>query len=122
MKKTNLIARIAGAGSTAVAALSLGAANALAAGTGEASGLISGIGTGGNLLDFIKRALTLAITLSALIAVAYLVYSGVQYIIAAGDDSKIEKATKGITYSVVGLVVCFISALIVNYILTNLLK
>jgi hypothetical protein len=120
MKKTNLIARIAGAGSTALAALSVGAANVLA--QSDPSGLISGIGTSGNLLDFIRRALTLAITLSALVAVAYLIFSGVQYIIAAGDDSKIEKATKGITYSVVGLVVCFISALIVNYILTNLLK
>lgn len=119
MKKTNLIARIAAAGATAYAALSVGAASVFAQ---DPSGLISGIGTSGNLLDFIRKALTLAITLSALVAVAFLVYSGVQYIIAAGDDSKIEKATKGITYSVVGLVVCFISALIVNYILSNLLK
>jgi hypothetical protein len=116
-RAANVLAKASGVIST----LSLSVANAFAA-SEDPSGLISGIGTSGNLLDFIRKALTLAITLSALIAVAYLVYSGVQYIVAAGDDSKIEKATKGITYSVVGLIVCFISALIVNYILNSLLK
>lgn len=76
----------------------------------------------GNLIQFIQSALNLVIALSALIAVGILVYSGIQYILAAGDEGKVEKATKGITYAIVGLVICFISVLIVNFVLTNLLK
>ena len=76
---------------------------------------------GGDLLGFVKGTLNLAITLAGLIAVAYLVYSGITYIVAAGDESKIEKATKGITYAVIGLIICFISVLIVNFILEQVL-
>jgi hypothetical protein len=90
----------------------------------SASQYLSGVNSAGssNLLDFVKQALNLVIALSALIAVGILVYSGIQYIVAAGDENKVEKATKGITYAIVGLVVCFISVLIVNFVLTNLLK
>ena len=61
------------------------------------------------------------ISLSALIAVAVLIYSGLQYILASGDEGKVEKATKGITYAIVGLVICFVAVLIVNFVLTRLL-
>jgi len=90
----------------------------------SASGYISGISPvfGGNLLAFIKSALNTIIALAALVAVGILVYSGIQYILASGDDNKIEKATKGITYAIIGLVICFISMLIVQFVLTNLLK
>lgn len=89
----------------------------------SATGYIDGVDAvgGGNLIDFIRKALNLAISLAALIAVGILIYSGIQYIIASGDEGKIEKATKGITYAVVGLIIAFISVLIVNFVLTNLL-
>ncbi len=90
----------------------------------SASGYLNGINSAGSagLLPFIKSALNTVIGLSALVAVAILVYSGIQYILAAGDDGKVEKATKGITYAIIGLVICFISVLIVNFVLTNVLK
>lgn len=85
---------------------------------------ISNITTVGStdLIGFIQESLSLVISLSALLAVAILVYSGILYIIAAGNEEKVEKATKGITYAIVGLVICFISVLIVNFVLANLLK
>ncbi len=90
----------------------------------SAGSYISGINTagGGNLIGFIKSALNTVIALAALVAVGILVYSGIQYILAAGDDGKVEKATKGITYAVIGLVICFVSMLIVQFVLTTLLK
>jgi hypothetical protein len=90
----------------------------------SASSYLNGISSAGSagLLPFIKSALNTIIGLSALVAVGILVYSGIQYIMAAGDDGKIEKATKGITYAIIGLVICFISVLIVNFVLTNVLK
>ena len=53
---------------------------------------------GGDLIGFINTTLNLAIGLAGSIAVGVLVYSGVQYILASGDEGKVEKATKGIQY------------------------
>lgn len=96
-------------------------ATAFAQNAGSYLGGVTGASSS-SLPAFIQSALNLVISLSALIAVGILVYSGIQYIIAAGDENKVEKATKGITYAVVGLIICFISVLIVNFVLTNLLK
>ena len=89
----------------------------------SASELIDNIDTSkqGDLLAFVREALNLVISLSALIAVGILVYSGIQYILAQGDEAKIEKATKGITYAIVGLIICFVAVLIVNFVLERLL-
>ncbi|GAB4158880.1 MAG: hypothetical protein Fur003_2670 [Candidatus Dojkabacteria bacterium] len=75
----------------------------------------------GDLIQFVKRVLNLVITLAALVAAGYLIYSGVQYILAAGDEGKVEKATKGITYSVIGLVIGFIAVLVVNFVLNDVI-
>lgn len=93
-----------------------------AASAGDFIGDIQGSNNGNDLIGFVQNALNLAIALAALISVGVLVYSGVQYIVASGDDGKIEKATKGITYAIIGLVICFISVLIVNFVLKELLK
>lgn len=86
------------------------------------SSCLGGIqGTQGDLLAFVTDSLNLIIGLAALIAVGFLIYSGVQYILAAGDEGKVEKATKGIVYAIVGLIICFISVLIVNFVLTAFL-
>lgn len=77
---------------------------------------------GGELIEFIRNTLNLAIGLAGLIAVGVLVYSGVQYILASGDEGKVGKATKGIQYSVIGLIICFIAVLIVEFVLKQVLK
>ena len=77
---------------------------------------------GGDLLGFVKDTLNLVIGLSALVAVGVLVYSGFLYITASGDEGKIEKATRGIAYAIIGLVLAFISVLIVNFVLQKVLK
>ncbi len=74
------------------------------------------------LIDFVYRIINLAIGLAGLIAVVFLVYNGILYILSAGEESKVEKATKGITYAIIGLVICFVSVLIVNFILTNVIQ
>jgi cytochrome bd-type quinol oxidase subunit 2 len=95
---------------------------AMAQSAGQFIDPIQGSRSGGDLIGFIQNALNLVIALAALISVGVLVYSGIQYIVASGDDGKIEKATKGITYAIIGLVICFISVLIVNFVLKELLK
>lgn len=120
MKLKTVFAKVASAGSVAASSLFLASAS-FAQSAGQ---YVSGISTAGSgdLLTFIRQALNLVIAMSALVAVGILVYSGIQYIVAAGDENKVEKATKGITYAVIGLVICFISVLIVNFVLKNLLK
>lgn len=74
-----------------------------------------------NLLDWVQNALNIVIGITALIAVAVLVYSGIIYITAAGDEGKISSATKGITFAIVGLIIAFIAVLIVNFVLSEIL-
>jgi hypothetical protein len=65
--------------------------------------------------------INLAILLAALVCVVILIAAGYSYITAAGDEQKIEKAGKTLTYAIVGLVICFISVILVRFVLTNVL-
>jgi cytochrome bd-type quinol oxidase subunit 2 len=85
---------------------------------------IDGVNEGVNkdLKGWISDVINLAIGLAALVCVAILIASGYSYITAAGDEAKIEKATKSLTYAIVGLVICFISVILVRFVLTNVLS
>lgn len=120
MKKNTVLAKIAKVGGVLSTYFTVASAS-FAQSAAQYIGNVTTAGSG-NLIEFIRSALNLVIALSALVAVGVLVYSGVLYIIAAGEEGKIEKATKGIQYAVIGLVICFISVLIVNFVLQQLLK
>ena len=81
---------------------------------------VQGVRPGGDLLNIVINMMNFAITLIALVAVAFLVWNGVQYIMAGGDEGKVEKATKGITNAIIGLVICFLSVVIVNFVVTKI--
>lgn len=76
---------------------------------------------GGSLEDFILKIINMAIGFSALVAVVMIVFAGFKYITAAGDENKITSATKTLTYAIVGLVVCFIAVLIVNFVIAEII-
>jgi cytochrome bd-type quinol oxidase subunit 2 len=78
---------------------------------------------GGNedVLELAQRVINLAILLAALVCVVVLIASGYSYITAAGDEQKIEKATKTLTYAIVGLVICFIAVILVQFVLGSVL-
>ncbi len=63
-----------------------------------------------------------AIGLAALAAVVMLIAAGFLYITAAGDENKIGKATKTLTFAIVGLVICFIAVMLVNFVLNQWLQ
>ena len=88
------------------------------------SDLIGNVGGTGSsdLLQFARDALNLIISLAALVAVGVLIFSGIRYIVAAGDEKKVEEATKGITFAVIGLVICFIAVIVVRFVLEKLIK
>ena len=74
-----------------------------------------------DVLQLAQRVIRLVILLAALVCVAILIAAGYSYITAAGDEQKIEKATKTLTYAIVGLVICFISVILVEFVLNNVL-
>ncbi len=80
------------------------------------------VGGDEGLLPFIKRLLNLALLLMSIVAVVYLVYSGFMYVTSGGDESKVEKATKGITYAIIGLIVAFASYMVVSFVVGRLTK
>lgn len=80
-----------------------------------------GIADGSNaaaLKTSVNSALNVFLGLVGIVAVAFLIYGGVQYITAAGDDSKAEKAKKTIMYAIIGLIVIGLSVIIVNFVIT----
>lgn len=90
----------------------------------DAESWIGGINEGvtGDFKGWVSSVINLAIGLAALICVVVLIGSGYMYITAGGDEAKVEKATKSLTYAIVGLVICFISVILVQFVLKNVLK
>ena len=74
-----------------------------------------------DLVAFVQRVINLTIGLAGLVAVGFLIYNGIRYIISGGDEAKVDAATKGIIYAILGLIICFIAVLIVTFLLRYVL-
>lgn len=89
----------------------------------SATDWLTGIdGVNGAFDSWVISMLNWAIGLAALAAVGMLIFAGYKYISANGDEGKVEKATKTLTFAIVGLVVCFIAVILVQFVLENILK
>lgn len=73
--------------------------------------------TGANFGKFVGNAITALMVLAALISLGFLIYGGVKWIMSEGDKTAVETARQTIIGAVVGLVVVFLSYLIVSIIL-----
>ncbi len=78
--------------------------------------------TGDDLGTFITDLINWGIGFAALVAVVMLIAAGFMYITANGDENKIKKATTTLTFAIVGLVVCFIAVLLVNFVIKEFLE
>jgi uncharacterized membrane protein len=76
----------------------------------------------GTLLGFAYVVINLAISLSVLVVVVSLIISGFKYILSMGDEEKIKSATKSLTFSLLGLVIVFLSPRIIEFIIEQLLQ
>ena len=83
---------------------------------------ITGGVQGQTLESLIYSLINWSIGIAALVCVVVLIASGYKYITAAGDESKVESATKTLTFAIIGLVVCFIAVILVRFVLQNVLK
>ena len=73
------------------------------------------------LTEFIFFLINFAISFSVLIVVFSLVISGLKYILSFGDDEKIKSATRSMAFSLLGLILVFISPTIIEFILKEFL-
>lgn len=74
-----------------------------------------------SLLTKMYEILNFAVPFSALIAVIMIIVGGFSLMTAGGDPEKIDKGSKILTAAVVGLVLVFLSKLIVGFIINKIL-
>lgn len=70
-----------------------------------------------SLLSLILRAADGALSVVAGVAVIFLIYGGIRYAMAAGDDEKINKAKRMMIWSVFGLVLSLLAVFVVQFVL-----
>lgn len=63
----------------------------------------------------LANVIQIIITLSGVLAVIIITWSGIQYIISQGDPGKVKDAKNSIVYAVVGLVLASTAFLIIEY-------
>ncbi len=73
---------------------------------------------GGALAEnFFPSIITTATTWAGIIAIICIIISGIYYVTSNGDPGKVAKAKNGLLYSVIGLVIAVLAAVIVNTVL-----
>ncbi len=68
-------------------------------------------------LDFVSvlnEAIAYAIIISAILAVAFIFWGGISFILSGGQEDKIKSAVNTIRYSIFGLIIVFLSIGIVS--------
>lgn len=79
-------------------------------------------GTADKLPEVVQNIVSAVIAVSGIVAVIFIVVGGINYMTAAGDSAKVKKAKDTILYASIGLVVCALSFVIVNFVIAKILK
>jgi len=79
------------------------------------------LGTIEGVLILVKEILSFFIGFSVVVAVVLSIYSGILFITSSGDPENIQKATKALTAAIIGLLIVFLSRLIVVFLLNQFL-
>lgn len=75
-----------------------------------------GIATLNCLPAVFKNIISAAFVFAGITALAFIIWSGLKYVISKGDPKKIEAARETLTYAIIGLVVILFSIFILNII------
>ncbi len=75
----------------------------------------------GDLSEFVFSLINFVISFSVLIVVVSLIITGFKYILSMGDDEKIKEATRSLTFSLLGLIIVFLSPSIIEFIINEVL-
>ncbi len=73
-----------------------------------------------NIGTIISNIILILFILAIVLALAFLIYGGIKWIISGGDKTKVEAARGTIVAALVGLVLAFLSYFIINLVLNFL--
>ena len=71
----------------------------------------------GKLGTFVGNGVTALMVLASLVSLGFLIYGGVKWIMSEGDKTRVEEARNTVVGAVIGLVIVFLSYLIISIIL-----
>ena len=77
---------------------------------------IRGISPGSYGQNLLQVGLNLLFIAAFILALLFLLFGGIQWIISGGDKTKIEKARNTLTYAIVGLILVLLALFIINLI------
>ncbi len=77
--------------------------------------------SGSDLPTVIINIINWLINFSAVLSVVMIIISGFQFIVSGGDQKKIAKATSALIFSIIGLILVFISPLVIQFVIDNFL-
>lgn len=64
-----------------------------------------------------RNVFNVVLALAGAVAVAFVVFGGIKYMLSQGEPNEIKQSRDTILYSIVGLVVVVISFMLVNYVI-----
>jgi len=74
-----------------------------------------------NLSDFLYSLIDFVISFSVVLAVISIIFSGFKFILSIGDEKKVQEASRSLIFSIVGLVLVFISPSIIEFVIREIL-
>lgn len=85
---------------------------------GEQVALPEGIPSGGLPVFIViaERAVQVTLVLIFVLALIFIIISGIKWITAGGDKTKVQSARGTLTYAIIGLVLALLSFFIVNFV------
>jgi len=84
---------------------------------------ITPVGDGdANLVESVTNIINIIIGVLGIVCVIVIIIGGVNYMTSTGDAGKVKKAKDTILYGVIGLVVCALAAVIVNFVITSIIN
>lgn len=76
--------------------------------------LPAGVGTSLTLMQIAANVLNFLLTIIGILAIIMLVIGGMMYLLAAGDEDRIDQGKKIVKYSVIGIFIALASMVIVR--------
>ena len=75
-----------------------------------------------DLMAFIYYLVNFAMSIAVLLCVVAVIIAGFKYIFSRGDEDKVKGATQTLLFALVGLILVFISPMIVRFVISTVLS
>lgn len=83
---------------------------------------VTEVGNGeSDLVGVVTTILNIIIGVLGIVCVVVIILGGVQYMTSTGEAAKVKKGKDTILYGVIGLVICALATVIVNFVIANII-